>query len=728
MKIALHCNATQANAEAELACRIVQALENLGHRGAACSQTRDIMAFEPDLVLALHMDFAKLTRFPTFGCMWNPPVFFADNASLMKNVATYDGYFCGSSRIEAFVTHFCGGLNKEAPLGVLYPSACEAPFIPLDFSKARLSYVGTNWDGKRHDALIQILASKAYFDIYGPSQAWAHLIQGYRGQLPFDGETLIATLKETGVSLCLHRPEHLAWKVPNMRVFEAAAACNVLICDDHAFVREIYGDSVYYLDRQLPPDGLADQITGFLEQIKAAPKTSLEMAKACNEVFNSQFSLEKLLTPLLNASEIFQPLTLGINSKSQNGGDSSSLPSLSQLEQDKGAGAETADTIDCIVRTGFRSTTYLGRALASIAQQTKPVSRVIIVNHGNNSDVVEAVLRFKDRFMIDIIDIPEAVNRSHSLWKGLRGVRAKFFCILDDDDVFFPHHVDTLLTALHANGDAVLAYGGSLRVLEPADLSEDGGALEARSLAYLEPFDAKRLLTGPNYIPSNAFLARSNALNEHTLKDPNLTALEDYWLLIQLLNSGRFQSVLDVTSEIHWRKSEDDNIMFERDVFEQAAEHIRTRLLMHPLPLAYGVDVRPIIREDSHEVWLNEEKTIPRSISWIDIAPKTARRFGNIDTIQFADGVITIEGWAPTEDQNDVFQLCALGIAPHTSVDVTTIMRPDVCRHLKDWSMLRSGFKLVMSAATPLSGSQLRLFAVSSTQAFELNAPKRRFF
>lgn len=748
MKLVIQHHLNRANAERELACRMRSALERLGHQVAQCETSHQIENERPDFVLATHMDFAKVTDSFTIGCLWNPPTFFVDEPQLMKNILSYDGFSYGAQSIQQFFKQICFGLGRASTGDILYPSACATPFELHDFKSARLSYVGTNWDGLRHGDMLARLSAKDWFDVFGPSRAWQHAPQAYRGEPAFDGRAMIATLARGGICLCLHRAEHLAWGVPNMRVFESAAASNVLICDDHAFVREAYGDSAHYLDHELPFDGLVDQISWIVSDIRGNPRRAAEMAKACHERFLQRFSLEALLNGVLSGLD-FSPAKQGIRRTLQV--DRTDLPQVEVNAHSKSK-VRCDGKVTCIVRAGFRSTSYLKRALASIVEQTKPISKVILVNHNHNQDVIALCEGLKADLDIEIVDAPSPPNRSLSLWEGLKHLQTEFFCILDDDDSYSPDHVEVLLGELLKNPQAVATFAGSVRILEvdPSDTSLSP-THETRDLAYLEPFNIKRLIAGPNYIPSNAFLARTSGLTETLMESPDVEALEDYVLLLGLLKAGPFVSILETTSQIYWRSGQNDNITFDRDLFERCASLVRARLLFDRLTHEHDINLHPVIREDALAVWqrsvTRRSATHRRTIDWTAEQPSGEVLAGCIDKLsQIGQNLWEIEGWAPvtlaqeqaglrgglfkrlvskvsrgarqgafrwTPTQNGDAALPLVFTCPSTIefVDFEVCLRPDVCRTLNDWSYFRSGFKAQIRVADSWRPEDLRVYS-----------------
>jgi hypothetical protein len=338
------------------------------------------------------------------------------------------------------------------------------------------------------------------------------------------------------------------------------------------------------------------------------------------------------------------------------------------------------------------------------------------------------------------------------LWEGLKHLQTEFFCILDDDDTYSPPHVDVLLGELLKNPQAVATFAGSVRILEvdPSDTSPSP-THETRDLAYLEPFNIKRFIAGPNYIPSNAFLARTSGLTETLMESPDLEALEDYVLLLGLLKAGPFVSILETTSQIYWRSGQRDNITFDRDLFERCASLVRARLMFDSLTHQHDVNLHPVIREDALAVWkrsvTRRSAAHRRTIGWSAEQPSGGVLAGCIDKlVQIGQSMWEIEGWAPVtlaQEQaglhGGLFKRLAAKVSrgarqgaprwtPAPNGDATlplvfscpstfeivhfeVCLRPDVCRARNDWSYFRSGFKAQIRVSDSWRPEDLRVLS-----------------
>lgn len=177
--------------------------------------------------------------------------------------------------------------------------------------------------------------------------------------------------------------------------------------------------------------------------------------------------------------------------------------------------------ISVIVRTLGRDT--LPEALASIAAQTYPRVEVVVVNAGTAPLAIEA---WCGRFPVRMVGGETRRGRAAAANLGLEAAQGALACFLDDDDWFYPRHLERLHGLLSSQRAARVAYAG----VECVRTHPDGG--RTRSNTFNSPWSPARLLT-ENYLPIHgALFARSLFTDEGCRFDESLELLEDwdFWL------------------------------------------------------------------------------------------------------------------------------------------------------------------------------------------------------
>ncbi|MFV3077884.1 glycosyltransferase family protein [Niveispirillum fermenti] len=291
-------------AERELALRLARATAGIGWDAAILSRSAQVEAMNPDAVLCLHPQVSgKLTAHPWLACYWNPPALMtgvSGNTRLHGQAfeLTHDAYLVSGPTLAAHLTGLMTGSVRNPPTLPFHVSSPRSDLAPNLGPHSRLFYVGSNWDGRRYPSLLRRLAEAGALALYGTAERWSHLPEAYQGPLPFDGSSVIAAAHYQGMGLCLHLPLHRADGVPNMRVFELAAAGAVIIADRHPFIREWFGDTVLYVDLDEGEEAGAAHILEQVAWVHAHPAQARAMAAAAQNIFNRHLCLEALLAPL----------------------------------------------------------------------------------------------------------------------------------------------------------------------------------------------------------------------------------------------------------------------------------------------------------------------------------------------------------------------------------------------------------------------------------------------
>lgn len=153
--------------------------------------------------------------------------------------------------------------------------------------------------GQLFKTLFSMLDQRDYLHVYGNRDQWLHTPRSYKGFARHDGETILKKIHQSGVALILHSPNHFLGKTPNARIFEAAAASAVIICDRHQFIQDHFKDSVLYLDMN-SPEQMAAQIDSHMEWIRSHPEEAKALAHQAHQIFVEKFSLENQLQMLFD--------------------------------------------------------------------------------------------------------------------------------------------------------------------------------------------------------------------------------------------------------------------------------------------------------------------------------------------------------------------------------------------------------------------------------------------
>ncbi|GEM_PF-4101859 len=281
------------SSEVEATARFIIAAKNLGIEAAAFSTSDEVHDFNPDFVIPISQQEPKLTRYPTYGLCLNPIRFVTASQRFMRNVFTYDGYFALTPNIVNWLLETCKATNKTLHIINAAFTVPRTEFKPLDLSNATAAYLGVNWDGQRHFELFEHFHDGSFLKCYGPKGSWDKYPPSlYGGMIPFDGVSALDTYARHGIGLCINHQFMEEEGIPTCRTYEIPASSAVTISFNNSFHRHHYGDSILYVDKNMPTSDLANAIKEKIIWVRNNPVQAQEMARSAHEIFNRQLSLE----------------------------------------------------------------------------------------------------------------------------------------------------------------------------------------------------------------------------------------------------------------------------------------------------------------------------------------------------------------------------------------------------------------------------------------------------
>jgi glycosyltransferase involved in cell wall biosynthesis len=215
-----------------------------------------------------------------------------------------------------------------------------------------------------------------------------------------------------------------------------------------------------------------------------------------------------------------------------------------------------------VVVTTYNRPAMLAEALESVAAQTFRDFELIVVNDAGE-DVSAIVNRF-DHF--DITHIRHAQNKGHAGARNtaIRQARGRYMAFLDDDDIFYPDHLERLVACAMAHPDAAIVYADSVQAYQT---QIDGRwVVERRLLRHSVPYDPTRLLID-NHIAVLCALVRCDVFAAVGAFDESLPVYEDWDLWLRASRRFSFIHLPQVTSEYRLRQSPDRTSVRARQQF-----------------------------------------------------------------------------------------------------------------------------------------------------------------
>lgn len=213
-----------------------------------------------------------------------------------------------------------------------------------------------------------------------------------------------------------------------------------------------------------------------------------------------------------------------------------------------------------VILTTFNRKNLLLDSLKSLFDQSFKDFEVVLVN--DCGEPVEAILH--DFSSLTITYVRQGSNQGLSAARnaGLKLSKGRYITYLDDDDIYQPDHLKCLSDALQHHPDSLI-YTDVVYVQEKLDGNQRIELGRSFPTAH-DAYDQDRLFV-QNYIPVNTFAHPRSAISLVGEFDTSLTALEDWDMLLRLVQHYPVHRVKQVTVEVHQRVAGGADHMLARE-------------------------------------------------------------------------------------------------------------------------------------------------------------------
>ena len=244
--------------------------------------------------------------------------------------------------------------------------------------------------------------------------------------------------------------------------------------------------------------------------------------------------------------------------------------------------------VSVVVRTRDRPA-FLREALTSLANQTYRNLQVVVVD--DCSDTGRRVSEeFAARLAVTYVAGGAPGGRARAGNLGVAQARGEWLLFLDDDDVLFADHVESLVNAAGGTGRVVfsMAFAARQRVHAVDPLVYE---IVDRTVVHDHDYD-RLLLFHHNYLPIQSVLFRRALFAAAGGLDESLEALEDWDLWIRLALAGEtFVWVPRTTSEYRIRDvdpADRDAARRRQAGLDAAYDRVVRKHASAPVPLTFG--------------------------------------------------------------------------------------------------------------------------------------------
>ncbi|MHC4126365.1 MAG: glycosyltransferase, partial [Planctomycetota bacterium] len=208
----------------------------------------------------------------------------------------------------------------------------------------------------------------------------------------------------------------------------------------------------------------------------------------------------------------------------------------------------------------FNRPRYLSEALASVLRQSYTNLQIIVVNDGGEdvSDVIESY----DDQRVTFINRKLNRGKAFSLNEALAEAKGKYVAYLDDDDLYYPNHIETLVNALEEQPNRQVAYSDLYKTYCQT-LPDGNRQVLSKVVEVGRDFD-RFLMLYFNHV-FHVSLMHSRALLEKTgLYNEDLNILIDWDMTKRLAFFADFHHVCAITGEFYSPVGDSDRISIQQ--------------------------------------------------------------------------------------------------------------------------------------------------------------------
>lgn len=222
--------------------------------------------------------------------------------------------------------------------------------------------------------------------------------------------------------------------------------------------------------------------------------------------------------------------------------------------------------ISVVVPTKNRPEPLL-QALKSIQQQTCQDFEVLLINDGG-VDVSRIVKAMFPTMRISFLNSTgSGVSTARNT--GLKAARGKYIAYLDDDDIYLPEHLETLVTSLESS-EYKVAYSDAVQAFYVQ--RGKGVVCAKKELEHSKEFSYQELMVA-NYIPTLCMMHERSCLKSVGYFDEGLQTHEDWEFWLRLGRLYPFRHVKKVTAEYNKYINSD---VFKNTTFANRPDFLRT--------------------------------------------------------------------------------------------------------------------------------------------------------
>ena len=441
-----------------------------------------------------------------------------------KLLTLYRGFFVASPNLATELIELGVPQDKIMFLPMSANSRFYRPVAPQAKYAHNLVFCGNNHPGRTRETIERYLLPIRELGLVIYGNGWDDIPELKDcSQGPMHPKEVPALYSSARIILSTHPQWHRLMDVPTSRLWEAAACSAFIISDKLPTARQLFGDTIVWTDGW---DDLREKVRYYLEH----EEERKQVAQEAYQLVLSQYTFDHWANKIMGF----------VQDRLQEKERPSPVINKSSTQE--------IPLVSVIVPT-YNRPEMLEGAIRSILNQTYSEIEILVVNDGGEE--TEQIINSLDKdHKITYIKHSQNHERSAARNTALKLARGKYIAYLDDADIFYPHHLETLVNFLESNPYKV-AYTDALRAHQVKE--EDGYKIIKKDLPYSMDF-SKELLLVQNIAPILCFMHEKSCLNEVGLFDETLTTHEDWDLWIRMSRKYDFAHIEMITAEFRTRE------------------------------------------------------------------------------------------------------------------------------------------------------------------------------
>jgi hypothetical protein len=244
----------------------------------------------------------------------------------------------------------------------------------------------------------------------------------------------------------------------------------------------------------------------------------------------------------------------------------------------------------------FNRPQTLHEALASVLRQSYRNLQVIVINDGGE-DVSNIVDSFRDS-RLTFVNRKDNRGKAFSLNEALTRAEGKYVAYLDDDDLYYPNHIEALVDALECKTDCQVAYSDFYKTC--CRVSADGARQVLSKVVEVSRDFDRFFMLHFNHVLHVCLMHRRDLIEKTGPYNEQLNVLIDWDMTRRLVFFSDFSHVCEITGEYYNPMGECDRISVQQR--KNKSEYLRNVLTIRtsrpPKPWAKIEDMSIILAAD----------------------------------------------------------------------------------------------------------------------------------